>query len=40
MILVASKGEAEAHYALEGSSNTVLAAEYRTLLPDETLLAD
>jgi len=40
VILVASKGEAEAHYALEGLSNTVLAAEYRTVLPDEALLAE
>jgi len=40
VILVASKGEAEAHYALEGLSNKILAAEYRTVLPDETLLAD
>jgi len=31
---------AEAHYALEGLPNKVLAAEYRTVLPDEKLLAD
>ena len=40
VILVASRGEAEARYALEGLANTILAAEYRTVLPDEQLLAD
>lgn len=40
VILVASKGAAEAHYSLEGLSNKVLAAEYKTVLPDESLLAD
>ena len=40
VILVASRGAAEARYALEGLSNTILAAEYRTVLPDEQLLAD
>ncbi|WP_295405360.1 PDDEXK nuclease domain-containing protein [uncultured Thiocystis sp.] len=40
LILCASKGAAEAHYALEGLSNKVLAAEYQTVLPDEKLLAD
>jgi hypothetical protein len=39
-LLCASKGTAEARYALEGLANMVLAAEYRTLLPDEKLIAD
>ena len=29
-----------AHYALEGLPNKVLAAEYRTALPKERLLAE
>jgi predicted nuclease of restriction endonuclease-like (RecB) superfamily len=40
LIICATKGVAEAHYALEGLPNKVLAAEYRTVLPDETLLAE
>jgi predicted nuclease of restriction endonuclease-like (RecB) superfamily len=40
LILCAGKGTAEAHYALDGLSNKVLAAEYQTVLPDEELLAD
>lgn len=40
LILCTSKGSNEAHYALQGLSNTVLAAEYQTVLPDEKLLAD
>ena len=40
LILCASKGAAEAHYALEGLQNKVLAAEYQTVLPGEGLLAD
>lgn len=40
LILCADKGAAEAHYALEGLPNKVLAAEYQTVLPDEKLLAD
>lgn len=40
LILCAEKGAAEAHYALEGLPNKVLAAEYQTVLPDEKLLAD
>lgn len=40
LILCAEKGAAEARYALDGLPNTVLAAEYRTVLPDENLLAD
>ena len=39
LILCAEKGAAEAHYALENLSNTVLAAEYQTILPDEKLIA-
>ena len=40
VILAAIKGAAEAHYSLEGLPNKVLAAEYKTMLPDESLLAD
>lgn len=40
LILCASTGAAEAHYALGGLANRVLAAEYRTVLPAETLIAD
>ena len=40
LILCAEKGAAEAHYALEGLPNKVLAAEYRTALPDEKLLTE
>jgi len=40
LILCAGKGSAEAHYALEGLANKVLAAEYQTVLPDEKLLVD
>ena len=39
LILCAAKGAAEAHYALEGLANKVLAAEYQTVLPDEKVLA-
>lgn len=39
LILCAAKGAAEAHYALEGLQNKVLAAEYQTVLPDEKVLA-
>ncbi len=39
LILCASKGTALAHYALEGMPNKVLAAEYKTVLPDEEVLA-
>lgn len=39
LILCAQKDEAVARYALEGLANKVLAAEYRTTLPDEKLLA-
>lgn len=40
LILCTSKGSNEAHYALQGLSNKVMAAEYQTVLPDEKLLAD
>jgi hypothetical protein len=39
LIICAAKGSAEAHYALDGLPNRVLAAEYRTVLPDEETLA-
>lgn len=39
LILCAQKGAAMARYALEGLPNKVMAAEYRTALPDEKLLA-
>jgi predicted nuclease of restriction endonuclease-like (RecB) superfamily len=39
LILCASKGTALARYALEGLPNKVLAAEYKTVLPDEEVLA-
>ena len=39
LILCAQKDEAVARYALDGLPNKVMAAEYRTTLPDEDLLA-
>jgi predicted nuclease of restriction endonuclease-like (RecB) superfamily len=39
LILCAQRDAAVAHYALEGLPNKVLAAEYRTALPDEEVLA-
>lgn len=39
LILCAQKDEALARYALGNLPNTVLAAEYRTVLPDEKLIA-
>ena len=39
LILCAQKDEAVARYALDGLPNKVMAAEYRTALPDEELLA-
>ncbi|WP_457390848.1 PDDEXK nuclease domain-containing protein [Roseateles sp. P5_E1] len=38
LVLCASKGSNEAHYALEGLPNKVMAAEYQTVLPDARLL--
>ncbi len=40
LILCAEKDSALAKYALEGLPNKVLTSEYRTVLPDEELLAD
>lgn len=40
LILCAAKDDTLARYALDGLPNKVLAAEYRTALPDEQLLAD
>ena len=39
LILCAQKDEAVARYALDGLPNKVMAAEYRTALPDEDVLA-
>ncbi len=39
LILCNKKDEAVAHYALEGLSNKVMAAEYQMMLPDEAVLA-
>lgn len=39
LILCSEKGVTEAHYALEGLPNKVLAAEYRTVLPREEQIA-
>lgn len=39
LILCAQKDDALARYALEGLPNKVMAAEYRTALPDEEILA-
>jgi predicted nuclease of restriction endonuclease-like (RecB) superfamily len=38
LILWAEKGSAQAHYALDNLPNKVLAAEYKTILPDEKLI--
>ena len=40
LILCSGQGSNEAHYALEGLSNKVLTAQYRTALPDEKQLAE
>src|SRR5271166_2894022 len=39
VILCTQKGTAVVHYALENLPNKILAAEYRTTLPDEKTLA-
>jgi len=39
LILCAQKNSALAKYALEGLPNKVMAAEYRTALPDEKIIA-
>ena len=40
LILCSDRNEALAHYALEGVTNTILAAEYRLTLPDPHVIAD
>lgn len=40
LILCSQKDEAVARYALEGLPNKILATEYRTVLPDEELIAE
>ncbi|MCL2737202.1 MAG: PDDEXK nuclease domain-containing protein [Propionibacteriaceae bacterium] len=40
LILCAEKGADEAHYALDGLPNPVLAAEYKLVLPDVAILAN
>ncbi|MFH1680173.1 MAG: PDDEXK nuclease domain-containing protein [Candidatus Eisenbacteria bacterium] len=40
LILCAKKNEVLARYALDGLPNKVLAAEYRTVLPDQKLIAE
>lgn len=40
LILCAMKNSALAKYALQGLPNKVLAAEYKTVLPDEKLIAE
>ena len=39
LILCSEKGAAEAHYALEGLTSKVMAAEYQTVLPSEKVIA-
>jgi predicted nuclease of restriction endonuclease-like (RecB) superfamily len=39
LILCTKAGEAVAHYAIEGLPNKILAAEYRTRLPEEQAIA-
>jgi hypothetical protein len=39
LILCDEKDSAVAHYALEGLPNTIMAARYKTALPEEKLLA-
>ena len=38
LILCSAKGEAEVRYALDNLPGKILAAEYRTMLPDESVL--
>ena len=40
LVLCTHKDQAVAHYALEGLSNKILAAEYRTVLPGESIWAE
>jgi Protein of unknown function (DUF1016). len=39
LILCTQKDEAIARYALDGLPNKILATEYRTVLPDEEVIA-
>jgi YhcG PDDEXK nuclease domain len=39
LILCSQRDEAIARYALDGLPNKILATEYRTVLPDEKLIA-
>ena len=39
LILCSQKDEAVVRYALDGLPNKVMAAEYKTALPDEKILA-
>jgi hypothetical protein len=38
LILCAEKGAAAAHYALDNPPNKIVAAEYQTVLPDESMI--
>ena len=40
LILCSQRDEAIARYALDGLPNKILATEYRTVLPDEKVIAD
>jgi hypothetical protein len=40
LVVCATKDDAVVHYTLEGLPNKVLAAEYRTTLPDEHLIEE
>jgi hypothetical protein len=40
LILCSQRDEAIARYALEGLPNKILATEYRTVLPEEKLIAE
>jgi hypothetical protein len=40
LILCSQKGTAQAHYALEGLSSKVLAAEYQTVLPAASVIEE
>jgi predicted nuclease of restriction endonuclease-like (RecB) superfamily len=40
LILCKHKGEAQAHYSLDGLPNMIMAGEYKTILPDEGVLVE
>ena len=40
LILCAQKDEAVVKYALKNLPNKIMAAEYKTILPDEKIIAD